>query len=124
MRIAKGETEDFESYFVFKPKKIGRATLVSGDPITGKWKLEETEHAQVLENVIEADDESGLVVTHLSDFAGNMIYTDGRTDLVIDNTARLLMFQSEIRLGFLEAGFRPKVTVEYVGGIRIGRKEI
>lgn len=91
--------------------------------MSGKWKLEDEEQAEVLPNVIEADDETGLVVTHLADGAGNLIYTDGRTDMVIDNTARFLMFSSEIRAGFLQAGFRPKVTVAYIAGIRILRKE-
>lgn len=122
MHIIKGETEDFEEYAVVLPEKQGRVIFVTDDRLRGPYLVEEKEYAKVFDNVTEADDDSGLLVQHMADYQGNLIYTDGKAEIVIDNTARIIMLSPAYRLEFINAGYRPKTTVAYVPGIRIIRK--
>lgn len=121
MRIVKGETENFEDYVVIRPEKFERVEFL-GEPMTGPMRFEVGHHAQIYRNVIEADDETGLLVEHLADWAGNLLYTNGSEDIVIDNTVRALMLNPQLRAEFVAAGFRPKVNSTYVAGIRIIRR--
>ena len=118
MRIEKGITENFEEYAVVHrhvttiPQKrfLG---IPYGDP--------PREVQTRLSQVVEADDDTGLLVQQVTDEYGNVIYTDGSQDIAIGNTAKLLLLVAGIRNEFLAAGFQPKLIKRYEKGLEIVR---
>lgn len=76
-----------------------------------------------IKNAMEADDETGFIVQHLTDDNGNLIYTNDSDEIVIDNTVKFLMLNPQLRTAFLASGFRPKLTSRYEKSLRIVKRE-
>lgn len=108
MRVAKGETETFDDYVVFKHKR--RWAIL--DRVLGPKSIR-------CPQAVEADEEIGLLVEQVVTSKGEVVYTNGRQEVFIDNTIRLLLLVPGIRGEFHAAGFRPKLTTSYVQGLRI-----
>lgn len=110
MKISR-DNPNFDNYDVFATMRCPTSLRI--------W----TELKEVkLKNVVEADDDSGFLVQHLTDDNGNLLYTNGHDEIAIDNTVKFLMCNPQLRQGFLAAGFRPKLTSRYEKTLRIVRR--
>lgn len=112
MLITKTETLGFENYEVTARRPfwfLGFLLL---------WK-----RTVVLKGVMEADDNSGRLVTRLFNESGDPAYTNGIEDIYLDNTCRMLMLIPGMNRAFLEAGFRPKTVTTYELGLKIVNKD-
>lgn len=118
MKISRDNPE-FENYDIFVTLEIGEPRIILGIP-TQFYKMV---HKEVkLSNVVEADDESGFIVQNLTDSNGNLIYTNGSDEIVIDNGVKFLMLNQQLRTSFLASGFRPKLTSRYEKSLRIVKR--
>lgn len=119
MRIQKGTTPEFDSYDVISVASRRNARRFLGFTIAEYDSNEEI----VLPDVVEADDKTGLVVQHMRNSQGELLYTNGKDDIAIDNSARLLLLVPPVRAAFVAAGFVPKLVNKYLPGVRIWAKK-
>lgn len=118
MKISRDNPE-FDSYDVYVSLEIGKPRTFLGI----KTSLYNMQWKEVkLSHVVEADDDTGFVVQHLTDDNGNEIYTNGSDDIIVDNTVKFLMLNHGLRTSFLAAGFRPKLTSRYEKTLRLVRR--
>lgn len=118
MKISRDNPE-FDNYDIFVSLEVGEPRTILGfqTPLYNKqWKEVK------LKNVVEADDESGFIVQHLTDDDGNLLYTNGHDEITVDNTVKFLMLNPQLRAAFLAAGFRPKLTSRYEKTLRLVRR--
>lgn len=108
MRIVRGETENFSDHDIIQERRfrIGRFQL----PM-----LTETER---LQDVVEADEATGLVIQHMRE-DGLLAYSNGADTILMDNPTKALMLVPEIRRGFYAQGYRPKLETRYLKNLRI-----
>lgn len=118
MKISR-DSPDFDNYDIFASSEIVEPKTFLGIR-TGFYNLSRKEIK--LTNVIEADDDTGLYVQHLTDDNDNLIYTNGHDEIIIDNTVKFLMLNPQLRTAFLASGFRPKLTSRYEKSLRIVRR--
>src|SRR5882724_6577775 len=117
MKIEKAVTKDFESYQVIQTVDYVNPYRYLGLFLRSK----KTSIEQVIENVTEADDKTGLVVQQVVDKDGYGVYTNGEDDISLDNCVKLLLLTTTIKQSFLGAGFRPKLTSIYLQNLKIVR---
>lgn len=72
-----------------------------------------------IEGVVEADDQTGLIIKQEFDKENRPIFTDGKDDIVLDNTVKLLLLTAPFRQAFHQSGFRPKLTTSYLDNVKI-----
>lgn len=115
MKISR-DNPGFDNYDVYVSLEVGTPRTILGI----KTSLYNMQWKEVkLSHVVEADDDTGFVVQHLTDEAGNEIYTNGSDDIIVDNTVKFLMLNQGLRTSFLAAGFRPKLTSRYEKTLRV-----
>lgn len=111
MHIEKLATRHFEQYEVYSksPRQLPRSfwQWLTRQPV--EIGFEEFK----LNGVIEADDKAGLVVQQVLDSDGNEVYTNGQEDIMLDNTAKLLLMVPPIRAAFHANKFVPKLVRTY-----------
>lgn len=116
MRIEKAITKQFDMYDVFAIvlQSISSSWRIIAlyQRISGKYDTKEVEVK--LENIVEADDQSGLVIRHLSNDRGEMLFSNGFDDIVVDNPCKLLLLLPNVREAFHRSGFRPKLDTTYM----------
>lgn len=118
MKISR-DNPDFDNYDVYVSLEIGKPRTILGI----KTSLYNMQWKEVkLSHVVEADDDTGFVVQHLTDDNGNEIYTNGHDEITVDNTVKFLMLNPQLRAAFLGAGFRPKLTSRYEKTLRLVRR--
>lgn len=118
MRIAKGETEDFDRYVVAQFLEWDRPKRFLGVPYSFEAVRVEVEQSYV----VEADDETGLLVQQAINEQGRPIYTNGKDDIILDNAVMVILLMPQAREAFLMAGFKPKLVTNYLK-IKIRRKD-
>lgn len=117
MHIIKGESENFDEHDVVRE--------VEYFVWVGRWPVKRRECKTSLEsvpNVIEADDQTGLLTVQLMNERGHLLFTNGHDDIALDDSVKVLMLIPPIRDAFLEAGFKPKTLTTYGERIQIRRK--
>jgi hypothetical protein len=74
---------------------------------------------EAVQGVIEADEETGQLVTQLRNAAGEPVYVNAAGDTVaVTDAVKVLLLNAETRREFARH-FQPKVEVTYVKGLRI-----
>lgn len=110
MHILKGETRNFDAYQVSVPHfKVLPRTI--WNYIMRQYPTTETE--EILKGVIEADDSSGQLVSQVMDAQDRLVFTNGIDDIVMTDSAKLLLLLPNIRQAFLMSGYKPKTTSTY-----------
>lgn len=116
MKIEKDVTPNFERYQVLA---IVKETL----PQTWRERLFDRKRVidfeKTLENIIEADDSTGLIVQQVTDKNGDLVFTNGLEDISFDNTAKLFLLVPIFRQAFLVSGFVPKQIRTYMDKVVI-----
>lgn len=122
MHIIKGQTRRFQDYEVFRiliqeqtPKNLWQAFV---------WdfihKRRPTEQIEIkIDGVVEANDQTGLLAVQEKDLAGNLLYSNGVDNIATDGAVKVLLLAPIFRQTFLQAGFRPKLSVTYGNNLRI-----
>lgn len=110
MHIVKGTTKNFNDYEVFELQTRSLEptwwqALTKSEP----FELVEKK----IEGVVEADDETGLLVFQLTDRHGQSLFTNGRDEIAVDNPSKLLLLLPNIRQAFHANGFKPKLESTY-----------
>lgn len=112
MKLIRTEDKDFDLHDFYVTHRV---VLV---PALG-WGYDRVEK---LENVIQADDETGLVVQIQKDEDGNEVYFNGTDEIAITNEVKVLLLMPNCRDVFLASGFRPKTSQVYHRGLRIVKR--
>lgn len=121
LKIVKGTTSDFENYEVFYTKQEPRASWRGG--VFKFWLMSnygDVETRAVA--VLEVDDVTGQIIRQVMSDDGNPVFTNGAEEIVIDNTAKLLLLVPNVREAFFQHGFAPKLIATYEKGVRIINK--
>lgn len=103
MEIIATKTESFELYDVF----------LLPDCKCNKWmkKLGLCDCKPVkLDNVLQANDGTGLVIQRVLNENGEELYSNGADDIAIDNVVKLLLLVPQIQQQFFAAGFTIKTS--------------
>jgi hypothetical protein len=109
MRIVKTTTDDFDQYVVTVER-----------PLTWLEKVFRMNPIRVpVTNVLQADDETGLIIRQLQNEYGEALYSNGAEDIELSSTVRLLLLLPQVRDSFLVSGYRPKTEQKYDPSLRI-----
>lgn len=122
MRIVKGE-EGFDGYEVVVQRQRRarkQLPLIRGYRLGLWWTWEPFE--VVLPNVIDADEETKIVITHAMDANGFPLYTNGQDTVAIDNAVKVMLLRPEFWQAFLAARYVPKQTRAYEPTMKIRKK--
>jgi hypothetical protein len=109
MKIEFGVTKGFDNYQVFVEEE-------------NPWwrKLLKLPRVRTeLENILEADDSNGYAVIHLANEAGELLFTNGRDEIIYSNEAKLLLLVPAFHDAFLRTGFKPKISATYIKNLKI-----
>lgn len=111
MRISKLETPNFDDFDIMQRAE-------SADLVEMRYR----NHEVKLEGVLEVDDVSGRIVRQVRTQEGYPVLTNGADDIYIDNSAKIMMLDPQVRLALMHEGYIPKTTVAYEKNIRIVNK--
>jgi hypothetical protein len=118
VKIIKGTTPQFDNYEVYYTESSGKPRKFLWFQI-GSDEIR-TEHR--ITDVVEADDTTGLVVRHIRNKRGDLLYTNGKDDIAIDNTAKILLLLPNVRAAIIENFYIPKLVTSYETDIHIRYK--